>query len=234
MTTSDPIIHDLEIMSRSTNYRDWIYSQMNAYIGERVVEIGAGIGNFTVLLKDKQLVIPVDNYGPAVIYLNKLFAGHDNITPVEMDISGKHLTDLKKFALDTCICTNVLEHTDDDEAVLTNIFEILNHVGHLTLLVPAFKSLFGSIDLLVGHRRRYNKKELESKLKKAGFNIIKLYFMNSIAVPGWFFNNRIIRLQKESIFQVLFFDRFIVPWLKHFERIIPPPVGLSLVAICEK
>ena len=207
---------------------------MNAYIGERVVEIGAGIGNFTVLLKDKQRVIPVDNYAPAVMYLNELFAGYDNITPVEMDISGTHLRDLKKFDLDTCICTNVLEHTDDDDAVLSNIFEILTQGGHLALLVPAFKSLSGTIDLLVGHRRRYNKKELASKLNKAGFNIIKLYFMNSIAVPGWFLNNRILRLQKESISQVLFFDRFIVPWLKYFERILPPPFGLSLIAICKK
>jgi SAM-dependent methyltransferase len=234
MTKPDPIIHDLEIMSRSTNYRDWIYGQLNAYIGERVLEIGAGIGTFTVLLKDKELVIPVDNYPPAVMYLSKLFADHNNITPVEMDISGLQLRDFREYALDTCICFNVLEHIDDDAAVLSSIFEILNQGGHLTLLVPAFMSLFGTIDQLVGHRRRYSKKELESKLNKAGFNTLKLYYMNSIAVPGWFLNNRVLRLQKESIYQVLFFDRFIVPWLKIFERIFPPPFGLSLIAICKK
>ncbi|MEN8262922.1 MAG: class I SAM-dependent methyltransferase [Nitrospirota bacterium] len=234
MNSSDPIIHDLEIMSQSLNYMDWIYSQFSPYIGERIVELGAGIGNFTRLLTQKEIVVPVDIYGPAVDYLNKRFADNDNIRPLEIDIEGSDIRGLKEYSPDTCICTNVLEHIDDDRLALLNMFETLKPGGHLALLVPAFQFAFGSIDRLVGHRRRYNRKDLSAKVIEAGFTLRSLHYMNFIALPGWFINNRVLKLEKESISQVLFFDRYIVPWLKKIENIISPPFGLSLVAICEK
>ncbi len=234
MNSPDPIIHDLEIMSQSLNYRDWIYSQFSPYIGDRVVELGAGIGNFTRLMTQKEIVIPVDIYTPAVDYLNKRFADHDNIKPMEINIEGTDIMGLKEYSPDTCICTNVLEHIDDDRLALSNMFEILKPGGHLALLVPAFQFAFGSIDRLVGHRRRYSRNELSAKVLEAGFTIRSLHYMNFIALPGWFLNNRVFKIKKESISQVLFFDRFIVPVLKKVENLISPPFGLSLVVICEK
>ncbi len=234
MEHPDPIIHDLEIMSQSLNYRNWIFSQFSAYIGQRVVEMGAGIGTFTDLLKDREIVMPVDNYGPAVDYLRNRFKDQENVLPLKIDVSSQQLTELKQYTPDTCICNNVLEHIDDDHAALSNMFDILTPEGHLGLYIPAFQCVFGTIDELVGHKRRYDRKGLSYKLNKAGFKILELYYMNSIALPGWFLNNRVLKRNKESISQVLFFDRYIVPWLKAIENILHPPFGLGLIAICKK
>jgi hypothetical protein len=114
------------------------------------------------------------------------------------------------------------------------MFDILTPGGHLALLVPAFQFVSGTIDELVGHKRRYGREELSGKLSGAGFYIVELYYMNFIALPGWFVNNCVLKRKKESVSQVLFFDRFIVPWLKIIEDVFHPPFGLSLVAVCKK
>jgi 16S rRNA A1518/A1519 N6-dimethyltransferase RsmA/KsgA/DIM1 with predicted DNA glycosylase/AP lyase activity len=37
-------------MAGAKNYRHWMYRQLSPHIGQRVLEIGAGIGNFTRLV----------------------------------------------------------------------------------------------------------------------------------------------------------------------------------------
>lgn len=231
MNNPDSIIRDLEIMAGAVNYRRWIYDQLSKYIGQRVVELGAGIGSFTEIFLDRELIVAVDNYWPCVEYLKSRFSKNKNIIPLKMDIANAETLSLSYYGPDTVVCINVLEHISNDTAALFNMFKILNKGGSLVLIAPAFQFLYGSIDRLVGHHRRYSKKELISKLIAAGFVIKDIFYMNSIAVFGWFLNNRILKRKEESPEQVLFYDRFVVPCLRSIERIIRPPFGLSLVAV---
>jgi len=231
---SDPIIRDLEIMANTVNYRQWIYDNAREAMGRRIIELGAGIGNFTQMFTDRELIVAIDNYAPAVARMRERFSSQPNVVPLQMDIAGPELVGLSRYEADTIVCINVLEHILDDAAALSNMNAILQTGGKLFLLVPAFEFLLGTIDRVVGHHRRYGKKELAGKLGVAGFKIHDLYFMNMIAVFGWFLNNRILKRQEESLSQVLFFDKYIVPWLRVIERAVRPPFGLSLIAICEK
>lgn len=232
MTISpDPIIRDLEIMAASVNYQKWIYDNIRMFLGKRLIELGAGIGNITRLLTDTDIVVAVDNSEAAVEQLRKRFSQFHSVIPLQLDIEGPELLTLTRYDADTIICINVLEHMEDDAKVLSDMASLLKPGGTLILLVPAFQFLYGSIDRIVGHRRRYNRKELSSKLHTAGFMVREIYFMNSIAVFGWFLNNRILKRQEESPVQVALFDRLVVPVIKGMERAIRPPFGLSLIAI---
>ena len=234
MFSDDPVIRDLEIMAGAVNYRKWIYSRFDKYLGQRVIEIGAGTGNFTEFFLDREIVVPLDNYEPCVAYMKRRFSGRENVIPLKMDISSPEALTLSRYRPDTVVCINVLEHVSDDAAAISNISKVLEKGGMFILLAPAFQFLYGSIDRLVGHYRRYNKRELKGKLTEAGFNIKEIFYMNSVALFGWFLNNRILKRREESLKQVLFFDRFIVPWLKNLEGIVRPPFGLSLVAVGER
>jgi hypothetical protein len=64
--------------------------------------------------------------------------------------------------------------------------------------------------------------------------LIKIEFMNSIGILGWFLNNRILRRREESVSQVALYDRFFVPLIRRIEKIITPPFGLSIVAIARR
>lgn len=234
MESDDPIIRDLEIMAGALKYNEWIFSQYRSHLGRRIMEVGAGIGNFTSRLVDREIIVAADNYGPCVQYLNKKFGRHKNIVPITMDISSDEMRGLKRYQLDTVICFNVLEHVQDDMTALVNMFDILQKNGKLLLLVPAFMPLFGTIDHLVGHYRRYNKTELQEKVIDAGFIVREAFYMNSLAFFGWFMNNRILKKREESQTQVKFYDWMIVPWLRRAENICHPPFGLSVVVIAEK
>ena len=159
---------------------------------------------------------------------------NNNIIPLEESIDSPSILSLSRYSPDTIVCINVLEHVEDDVAALDNMFSILTEEGKLILLVPAFQFMYGTIDRLVGHYRRYSKRDIETKLVTAGFYVKSISYMNCIAPFGWFLNNRILKKQEESPYQVVFYDRFVVPWLRKIEQIFIPPFGLSLVVVGEK
>lgn len=230
----DPIIRDLEFMTDARNYNTWIFSRLKDHVGRRVVEVGAGIGNFSTFLLERELVIALDSYAACVEYMKRRFAEHANVLPMNLSITDPDAIRLREHRPDTVVCVNVLEHVEDDELALAHMHRILEPGGGLALLVPAFPFLKGSIDDLVGHHRRYTRNEVRNKLTRAGFSILDIFFMNAPGLVGWFLNNRILRRREESPSQVAFFDRFIVPWLSVAEGIVRPPFGLSLIALARK
>jgi hypothetical protein len=106
--------------------------------------------------------------------------------------------------------------------------------GRLVLLVPAFQFLYGTVDRALGHYRRYTRNNLLPLMRQAGFVIEQSFYMNVVGMAGWFWNNRIVKLTQESKQQIGFFDRGIAPAAEFFERMLPPPIGLSLIAIGRK
>ncbi len=144
------------------------------------------------------------------------------------------MLELEGMNFDTAVCLRVLEHVEDDVQALTNLNRLLRPAGRLVLLVPACLCLYGTVDVALGHSRRYSSQELTSKLQRAGFEIEQSRHMKLLAVFGWFYNNRVIHRKEESLRQVLFFDRAIVPWLSRVEKGFSPPIGLSLVALSRK
>ena len=60
-------INDLEITGEAKNYRNWMFNRFRPYLGQRVLDAGAGIGTFTELLLDREAVVAVDGYAPFVM-----------------------------------------------------------------------------------------------------------------------------------------------------------------------
>jgi trans-aconitate methyltransferase len=78
----------------------------------------------------------------------------------------------RKF--DFIVLFEVLEHIEDDSAVLEKISGLLNDGGFLLCSVPARKRLWASSDKFAGHKRRYEKKEIIALLGEKGFKIRKI------------------------------------------------------------
>ena len=102
------------------------------------------------------------------------------------------------------------------------------------MLVPAFQFLYGTVDRSLEHYRRYTKKNLLPKMLRTGFQVEKAFYMNFIGMAGWFVNNRLLKWREESASQIGLFDRFVAPWAERIEKIVPPPVGLSLIAVARR
>lgn len=232
---SDSVIsRDLLVMAQAQNYHKWLLNQFDGFIGDRILDLGAGIGTYTDLLLDKQLVVAIDKELGCIEHLNDRFKEHGDVFIIQADIENEDLLTLSYLNLDTVLCFNVLEHVEDDKQLLQRLNYILKPKGGLLLIVPAYQALYGSIDETVGHYRRYNKKELVKKVTEAGFVVEKVNRMNSLAVPGWFIVNRILRKKEQSPEIVLFYDKYVIPVLSKIEKLVPPPVGLSLVLRARK
>ncbi|HHT9145834.1 MAG TPA: class I SAM-dependent methyltransferase [Candidatus Wunengus sp. YC61] len=230
----DIIISDLEIMMQAKNYRRWIINKVRPYIGNRILEVGGGIGNNIEYLLDRELVVVVDNYAECGKYLRKRF-NNQNILAYNIDIADtEKIVPLLEFKFDTILCFNVLEHIEKDSIALQNMKGLLAPDGKIVLIVPAFNFLFGGIDKAVGHKRRYTKNTLIKITQSLGLEVVTLGFMNVFGFFGWFLNNKILNRETESLSQILFFDKYIAPFSEKIERIFPPPFGLSLVGVFRK
>jgi len=65
--------------------------------------------------------------------------------------------------------SNVLEHIENDLGILKDLYHSLTPAGVIGIYVPAFPFLFSEMDEIVGHFRRYRRRELISKVETAGF-----------------------------------------------------------------
>jgi SAM-dependent methyltransferase len=131
---------------------------------------------------------------------------------------------------------NVLEHIADDTAVLRNVFDVLPPGGRFVCFVPAFPSIYGSIDRALGHVRRYTRAEMKAKMAGAGFVTVEARYMNFIGYFAWFVAGRVVRLDSfgEAGSTVKAYDRLVIPISRSLERLLPPPFGQSLLAVGER
>ncbi|HEX6977270.1 MAG TPA: class I SAM-dependent methyltransferase [Patescibacteria group bacterium] len=215
----------LEVMSEAHFYNKWLFKQISYWVKGDILEVGAGIGNFTELLKNKGKVTALDLNPDYIKILKKNLQGRAGFGDIE---KGKYFFKNRKF--DTIICMNVLEHTKDDEEALRNMFNLSKKGGRLILLVPACSFAYSGMDEDLGHWRRYNKKEAEVKLRKAGFRIERSFYLNVFGLFGWWFNGKVLGKRNIHSGQLKIFDTIAQPILK-LEEIIRPPFGLSVVTV---
>lgn len=83
---------------------------------------------------------------------------------------------------------DVLEHIEDEQEFLEKIYGKIEQNGFLLLTVPAYSFLWSQEDKLACHFRRYNLKDVEDKLKKAGFDIVfSSYIFALLVLPVYIF-----------------------------------------------
>jgi SAM-dependent methyltransferase len=226
---------DLRQMQLAGRYTDWIAGQVQPHCGRRVLEVGAGIGNITSrLLRHADYVCALEPNPACFASLCGSLSGVPNVECRPWRIEDCAPALVHSLSIDTIVCVNVLEHVEDDLQALHRFKELLGGPGgRLVLVVPAVPAAYGPIDAALGHYRRYSRARLRSALTQAGFAITSLRYSNPIGLLGWFFNTRITQRVQQSDAQIRIFDRLIVPWSSRLERVVPPPIGLSLLAAAQ-
>jgi SAM-dependent methyltransferase len=86
-------------------------------------------------------------------------------------------------SFDLVAALDALEHVEDDQAALDELFRVCRPGGTLFVTVPAFRFLWGELDELGHHYRRYTRKELLTKVSRAGFSITFVRFFNFLLFP---------------------------------------------------
>lgn len=220
----------LESMGEAVWYNRWTLDKFRKFLKGDILEIGCGIGNFTKL---------IDKYGNLwAIDIEKEY------TKQTRDLVGKKvklgLGDIEKnnyfftnLKFDSIVCLNVLEHIRDDRKALRNLYKLLKKDGYLILLVPSHIFLYGKIDSSIGHFRRYSEKSLLVEMENIGFKIIKSHKLNFIGAIGWFISGRIFKKTIVENNKIKLFN-LVAPFFLSLEKIIKPPVGISILIIAQR
>ncbi|HOU11947.1 MAG TPA: class I SAM-dependent methyltransferase [Anaerolineae bacterium] len=208
---------------------DWIYEEITPFVGNRVLEVGCGLGNLFPRLHDRELIFGIDTSEESIRELKQRFIHAPNIQAQVYDICDPAVLDLKPNAFDTIISLNVLEHIADDTAALVNMRQLLT-AGHLVVIVPAHSWLYGTMDSSIGHFRRYDKEQMQVKLSQAGFEIVMQRYLNFAGALGWFVSGKILRKKTPPANQLRLFN-LLVPFLRYIEANINSPVGVSLLSV---
>ena len=232
--STDFTLEDQRQMTRAKNYFAWQSRLVVRELGRRVVEVGCGIGNFTGLLLDRELVIALDREEACVESLRERFRGRANLQALVSQPGSDAFRKLAQYRPDSVVCVNVLEHIEDDAAALRAMAEILAPGGVIVLLVPAFEALYGPIDRNLGHYRRYRRGPLRKLAGAVGLEVRKLHYMNAVGLFGWWVNARVLKRETQSDGQIAIFDRWMVPIFSALEGAIPPPFGQSLLAVLRR
>jgi SAM-dependent methyltransferase len=223
----------LSILKEAPAYHEWIFEELRPWLGETVLEVGCGMGHLTNLLLRQKKVIASDINEDYLKIVGDRFQGHPNLKEILLwDIRCLPPYEFHG-PIDSIVCSNVLEHIEDDEKTLGYFHQILPPGGRIILLVPALKWLYNALDQGLGHFRRYSRRELHQKLETQGFKVSRVTFLNELGISGWFLNGTILRRRLLPARQVRIFNKM-VPFFILFEKAIPTVVGQSLIAIGEK
>jgi 2-polyprenyl-3-methyl-5-hydroxy-6-metoxy-1,4-benzoquinol methylase len=227
----DPGHEILDVLSSATRFNRWMADVIRPWVGRRVLEIGAGIGNLSrCLAPRKELYIASDIEAESLARLKLRLAHRPNFRAAICDLSRSADFHSMEESVDTVICLNVLEHVEDDAGALKNILSSLMPGGRVILLVPEGMSVYGELDRVLGHYRRYSEPELRRKLEAAGFEVERIFGFNRITRPGWYLNGRILRRRRFSRIQIALFDRLVWLW-RRIDTMLPwKPTSLIAVA----
>jgi len=168
-------MENLDVMQHAVRYNAFLFSQIDAASIDAnadwvCLDHGAGTGRFLRMAKSKfakAYAVEIDaNYLPGLIDMGA--------------VTSSSLADIPDESVDVAWSFNVLEHIQDDQEVLRQLVRKLKPGGRLILFVPAFDCLYGKMDELVGHVRRYTVDDIYRKTTIAGAFVESARYVDSL------------------------------------------------------
>jgi SAM-dependent methyltransferase len=222
----------LHAFSQAPNFNRWMADTVRPYLGSHNLEIGAGMGNLTRQLSKRcRRYVATDLDLEHLSRLSRELSHQPNVEvhvcnlEREADFAGFH------DQMESVICLNVLEHVGDDLQGLRNLHAVLRSGGRAIVLVPEGPQIYGSLDKVLGHHRRYSREELTRKMEECGFRVEQVIDFNRVSRPGWFIVGKLLRREVISPFQLKLFDRMVWLWRKIDKTLPWNPTSIIGIAV---
>ena len=224
----------LHALSGAPRFNRWMADTIAPYVGQRVLEIGAGIGNLTrhrwfrgaALRRHRhRLRAPgaaarrASSTGPTCASRTATWRdagrfreprgphGHGGVPERAGARGGRSRGRCATFT-----------------AALTP-------GGRAIILVPHDQRIFGTLDMALGHYRRYSHDELRRRMEEAGFRVERILEFNRISRPAWHFSGRVLKRETLGSWQMRVFDRFVWLW-RRIDSLLPwPPTSIIAIGV---
>ena len=160
--------------------RSWIDRHLHLRPDDLLVDAGCGTGTFLEEMAGRCRVLGLDDHAESIALAGPRLGA----------VGGRVLqTSLERVGLaDGCASAvtllDVLEHIDDDAAVLREMGRLVRPGGLVVVTVPALRSLWSDWDVALHHRRRYHRRGLLGLCRLPGFETLHCAYFNSAALPA--------------------------------------------------
>jgi SAM-dependent methyltransferase len=162
---------DMERLNPTARHLEAIISKIIHQIGgiKNLLDIGCGIGvNIKrININHPDIKVSGSDLTEDIIKLARKYVNNPDVNFILNDISKNSVND--KF--DLVLCSQVLEHIEDDVAALKNIYKISKK--YILITVPSGN--YNSTSTIVGHCRHYSRSELLQKVGSSGFKVISVF-----------------------------------------------------------
>lgn len=225
---------ELELFSEAKNWKKYFSSFIKKYLGDDVLEVGAGNGSTTKVIcqgfQNRWLCLEPDSDLISVLK-SSIIAG---LIPQCCTTKVGTLLDIKDQEIfDSIIYIDVLEHIENDQQEIQLALKHLKKDGYLIILSPAHQWLYTPFDKAINHYRRYDKKTL-CKIMPKSLNPVKLIYLDSIGLFASLGNRLILKSEMPTKKQILFWDRYMVSLSSKLDPLIQYKVGKSILGIWQK
>ena len=207
----------------------------------RILNIGAATGRSSELLAQYGHVTSVEYDADCCTFL---------LEQLKMEVTQASITELPFMdnSFDLVCAFDVIEHVEDDEKALDELFRVCSKNGNIVITVPAFMQLWSRHDVVNHHKRRYLLSSLKKQVLQRRGEIIFASNFNSLLFvpvflarkwmnlfPGWGTKNR-----NESDFVIMNnpFMNAVLHTIFSMEvvllRIMRFPLGVSAILVSKK
>jgi SAM-dependent methyltransferase len=231
MTSASYVGSELELFALAFNWKNYYRQILAEYITGDVLEVGAGIGATTLVLctgaHKRWVCLEPD---PALAdRIASLVQRKDLPDYCETRVGTvSDLAEHEKF--DTIFYIDVLEHIQDDKNEAAIAARCLRPGGHLIVLSPAHAAFYSPFDAAIGHYRRYSKRSLAAVIPGHLQNLALLY-VDSFGAVASFCNRYFMNSDMPTRSQILFWDRYLVPLSRFFDRLFLHSLGKSVIGV---
>ena len=185
-------VHTLEILEEADSYNRWIADFFRSHLGEANLELGAGRGTLSKIVGETHRVVPFEISEPQRRFVEQRFAGHPRVLPCRSDVF-----DCRDWGAFDCVYSaNVLEHIEDDEAILSHCARLLRPSAWCVAFVPAHQWLYSRFDRKIGHFRRYGRADARRLMRLESEDTVlelrQFRYVNMPGALGWFLKMRVL------------------------------------------
>jgi SAM-dependent methyltransferase len=222
---------ELDLFKDAINWKRYWSPFIQTYLDGDVLEVGAGIGSNTVLLRNyrQRRWVCLEPVSALAERLRALLDGC-KLTYLCEVVVGTLETLGREELFDVIMHIDVLEHIEDDKAELSRAAGHLEPGGRLIVIAPAHEWLSSRFDKAMGYHRRYNRKVLTTVAPKS-LRIERIIYLDCVGLCAPFANCLLLKQPLPSLRQIKIWDGVMVPLSKWLDGRFLYRIGKSILGV---